>query len=233
MHWSEKPLAALDFETTGIRPQEDRIVEAAFVIVGRDGKPLEGSFHTIVNPGIEIPEEAAKVHGITTERAQKEGVPPEKALKHLASLIEVNVYFNYPIVIYNAPFDWPLLSAEARRHGVDVPRDVKLVDPLCIDRFHDRYRKGGRTLEAVAAHYGVILENAHSAFADAVATAGVARALCAQYEAVRSPTLEELQILQRDWYEQWRDDMNAYFAKRGKNHRITGQWPMGDEAEVA
>src|SRR5690606_4831089 len=138
------------------------------------------SFLEIVNPGIEIPTEESDVHGITTDRAQAEDDDAKAAVAHLASLFRLTHRFGQPVVIYNAPFDWPMMLAECDRYGVDIPRDIYLIDPLLIDRHMDRYRKGGRKLEVVARHYGVTLTNAHSAEADAVATAGVARALCAK-----------------------------------------------------
>ncbi len=49
-----------DTETTGVKPDKDRIVEiAAFDPV------LNKTFVTLVNPGIPIPQEAAAIHGIS------------------------------------------------------------------------------------------------------------------------------------------------------------------------
>ena len=70
---------------------------------------------------------------------------------------------------------WPFVLAEAQRHGVSIAKP-DIVDPLVIDRAVDRYRRGSRRLDAVAAHYGHDPAQAHDARTDAIA-----RALGAQY----------------------------------------------------
>lgn len=61
----DKPLVFFDLETTGLKAQNDRIVEISAVKVYPDGKE---EYKTVrVNPGIPIPEDAVKIHGITDE----------------------------------------------------------------------------------------------------------------------------------------------------------------------
>jgi DNA polymerase III epsilon subunit-like protein len=69
--WWQGRMAAFDLETTAAIPEEARIVTAALALVRRR-EPTETTTW-LADPGIEIPEEAAEVHGITTERAQAEG----------------------------------------------------------------------------------------------------------------------------------------------------------------
>ena len=38
----------------------------------------------LVNPGIDIPAEASAIHGITTERAQAEGMDPAEAAEEIS-----------------------------------------------------------------------------------------------------------------------------------------------------
>ena len=84
-NWHNGRLAAFDIESTGVNPQSDRIVTATVSVVG-GGLPAE-STSWLADPGVEIPEGAARVHGITTEQARAEGRPaaevvgvaPEKA----------------------------------------------------------------------------------------------------------------------------------------------------------
>jgi DNA polymerase-3 subunit epsilon len=45
--------------------------------------------------------------------------------------------------------------------------ELLVVDPLVIDKWLDRYRKGSRKLEAICAHYGAVLDEAHDADFDA------------------------------------------------------------------
>ena len=74
--WFEDTLLALDLETTGLDPIEDRIVQAAVVLVGADGAVSDKSWDGIVDPGVPIPVGASNIHGITTERARQRSVQP-------------------------------------------------------------------------------------------------------------------------------------------------------------
>lgn len=57
-----RPVISLDFESTGIDPLVDRIVQVGLVKLYPDGRMTE--WQTSVNPGVPIPEETSKVHGI-------------------------------------------------------------------------------------------------------------------------------------------------------------------------
>lgn len=76
----------------------------------------------------------------------------------------------------------------------DAPSPV--IDPLVIDKHVDKYRKGKRALHALCAHYGVRLDDAHDARADAVAAARVVRRMGEKHGPVGAMPLEELHILQ-------------------------------------
>ena len=81
MNWYEGRLAAYDIETTGTDTENDRIVTAAVSVVG--GREPTESRTWLVDPGIEIPGEATAVHGITTEKAQSEGLDAALSLIHI------------------------------------------------------------------------------------------------------------------------------------------------------
>ena len=197
--WYQETLVALDLETTGLDPVEDRIVQAAVVLVADDGSVSDMSWDGIVDPGVPIPVGASDIHGITTERARHEGIPPVEALRHIARLVDDAADKGIPVVIYNAPFDWPfVLAEEAQRHGVSIGKP-EIIDPLVIDRAMDRYRRGNRKLDTVAAHYGYDLGQAHDARADAVAAVAIARGVAARYPEAAGLTPLALQPLQVKW----------------------------------
>ena len=104
-YWFENTLLALDLETTGLDPIEDRIVQAAVVLVPGDGTLSDQSWDSIVDPGVPIPVDASNIHGITTERARQEGMPPLEALRRMARFIDDPAKGGVPLVIFNAPFD--------------------------------------------------------------------------------------------------------------------------------
>jgi DNA polymerase-3 subunit epsilon len=224
--WWARTLTVLDTETTGLDTTEDRIVSLALLRVSPSGEVEPGSLLTLVDPGVPVPAGAAAIHGITTERARADGIPTAEALRAAVPLLRRCLDEGMPLIIYNAPFDWPLVVAEAQRHGVTLPQ-VPLVDPLLLDRHFDRYRPGGRRLADVAEHYGVRLGAAHRAGADAIAAAAVARAIAATYRAELSGlSPADLHERQDCWYTEWRDSLNDYWARRGDPRRHTAEWPL-------
>ncbi len=228
--WYEGPFAALDLETTGVDPATARIVELALLVDDGDGHPQE-LFAGLVDPGpeVEIPPGAAAVHGITRERLAAEQAPPATEVLPAVHdhLVEVARH-GWPVVIYNATYDWPLLAAELARlePSLTLP-DCPLIDPLVLDRSVDRYRKGKRTLETACQVYGVVLDDAHSARADAVASLKVARELLARFpQQLRTDDLDTLQRLQVEAHGVWRDSFNAYLTRIDADREpVTGDWP--------
>ncbi len=198
--WVACPFLCVDTETSGLSYADDRIVEVACVDVHEDGS-VERSWSTIVACGVEIPEAAANVHGITTKRAAAEGIEPARALAAVADRIHEHHHTHggqAAVVMYNARFDLPLLIAEADRHGVDFPAFAPILDPYLIDRMCDRYRRGKRQLTLVADHYGVPLavEDAHGACADAVAAGRVMWKLLEKFPEIGTHSLASMWLRQ-------------------------------------
>ena len=167
MTFDASHMLAFDLETTSANPKEARIVTSALVRI--DGRDVQKVEH-LADPGIEIPEEATNVHGITTEKARAEGRPHEEVLKDTVEAIKAAWEDGLTLIVYNAAFDLTVLRSLTGDFTVTGP----VYDPYVIDRVSDKWRKGKRTLGAVCEHYGVELGNAHEATADALAAARVA-----------------------------------------------------------
>jgi DNA polymerase-3 subunit epsilon len=223
--WHTRLLGSYDCETTGTDPFAARLVSAAFVTSG-------GARHEfLVNPGVEIPAEAAAVHGISTEHAQAHGTDPAEALDRIAALLAAHLNTGAPLIVFNAPFDLTLLEAELERYGLRALRDrvpaiAPVVDPLIIDRALDKFRKGSRTLEAQCGHYGIAIENAHDACADALAALGVAQALAVRFPELAEAELADLHTRQTGWKAAADADFAAYKAKRGEQYTPEPGWPV-------
>lgn len=232
MAWHRELLIGFDLETTGTDPHEARIVTGAVIEV-RNGERL-GHRQWLADPGVEIPEDAIAVHGITNERATADGAPPDRVADAIAGVLAGHWRAGVPVVAYNAAFDLTLLSAELRRHGLPSLRErlggadpAPVVDPYTIDRRVDRYRRGKRNLEAVCGEYGVVLDAAHDATADAVAAARLATAIADRHPKIASLTPAELHARQIEWYADWAADFESFLRRKGADDAVVdGRWPL-------
>lgn len=223
----QRDLAVFDLETTGVDVRTARIVTACVAQLDASGA-IVSRRDWLADPGVEIPAGAAAVHGISTERARAEGRPAVEVVAEIVDELRTVLGRGTPLVVYNAPYDLTLLAVEAARHGVAPLVDpAPVVDPLVIDKAVDRYRKGKRTLEAAAAHYGVALDGAHDAGVDAIAAGLVARAIAEQHAAALPATFDELQTAQAAWHDQQADSFEDYMRTQ-RDHTFTADrgWPV-------
>ncbi|MBC2877521.1 MULTISPECIES: 3'-5' exonuclease [Streptomyces] len=228
MGWHGELLVGFDLETTGTDPAEARIVTAA-VVETKAGEPV-GRRSWLADPGVPIPDEAAAIHGITGERAAAEGRPADEVVAEIGRTLAAHWAAGTPVVVYNAAFDLSLLAAELRRYGLPplLPEGLgPVVDPLTIDRAVDRYRKGRRTLGAVCAEYGVVLDAAHEAGADALAAVRVARAIAERHPGIGEADLADLHRSQVRWYGEWAAGYQAWLRRQGQEGAVVdGRWPL-------
>jgi DNA polymerase III epsilon subunit-like protein/ADP-ribose pyrophosphatase YjhB (NUDIX family) len=225
--WGDR-LGVFDLETTGVDVDTSRIVSACIAVLD-DGGGVVSRWDWLADPGIEIPEGASAVHGITTERARADGRPAALVVAEIAQTLRVLFDSGIPVTIYNAPYDLTLLDRECRRHGLeplDEPRPV--IDPLVIDKSVDRYRKGKRTLEVTAELYEVPLDDAHDAGADAIAAGRVALALLRRYPDDLDIELSDLHGRQEVWHAEQAASFQEYLrSKRGDDSYIADpSWPL-------
>jgi DNA polymerase-3 subunit epsilon len=119
-----------DTETTGFiqdrlpvdHASQPYIVQLAAQLCESNGNPLIG-FSLIIDNGVDIPEKAAAVHGITTERAVQFGVSPTSALSLFAHLHQRADL----IVAHNINFDKAVMeTAMTRQQG----KEMRLKKPV-------------------------------------------------------------------------------------------------------
>ena len=166
-----KPIAFIDLETTGISITNDRIIEIAIVKIAADG--TRQVKRKLINPGMPIPAGSTAVHGITDEM-----VKDAPTFKQVAN--ECKQFMDHcDIGGYNSNrFDIPMLIEEFLRAGIEFSTEGrKFVDVQKI--FH---KMEERTLSAAYKFYcQKILEGAHSAEADALATYEILEAQVTRY----------------------------------------------------
>ncbi|CAN5350913.1 hypothetical protein BH11ACT4_BH11ACT4_18950 [soil metagenome] len=225
-NWGQ--LAVFDLETTGVDVETARIVSACVAVLAADGSVI-ARWDWLADPGIEIPDGAAAVHGITTERARAEGRPAHVVVAEITQSLRVLFALGIPLVVYNAPYDLTLLDRERRRHQLDaLDAFSPVIDPLVIDKAVDRYRKGKRTLTATAELYHVALDDAHDAGSDAIAAGRVAQALGAAYPDELDITLPDLHGRQEVWYAEQAASFQDYIrsVKGDEGYIADSAWPM-------
>ena len=220
-----KNIAVFDLETTGLDLAEARIVTACAVELDAQGNIVGRDLEWLADPGIEIPEVAASVHGVTTEIARANGRPANEVVAEIVATLKGYFDRGIPVVAYNAPYDFTILFHEAVRHGIapiESPRPV--IDPLVLDKHFDRYRSGKRRLENAAVQYGVSLTDAHNATADAVAAGRVAQAIFAKYP---MPTdVSELHDAQVLWSKEQDISFAEFMVKKDPTFKPNFGWPL-------
>jgi DNA polymerase-3 subunit epsilon len=146
-----------DTETTGVRPDKDRVIEiAAFDPV------LNRTFEKLINPGMPIPSEATAIHHITNEMVQD-----------APSFAQIGVEFSQfcegetvLIAHNNDTFDMLFLRNEYARHELSLP-DWKYLDSL---KWARRYRPDlpRHSLQFLREVYQIAANNAHRALDDVI-----------------------------------------------------------------
>jgi|TARA_B110000196_G_scaffold49325_1_gene40064 DNA polymerase-3 subunit epsilon len=150
-----------DLETTGFNPRSERIVEYALIGSDCDGSHIH--LQSLVYPGKRIPEQATRVHGITNSDVRESG-EFARHIFDIAKLMDDAVIVGHNVI----RFDWTFLEMECVRAGVETPKPRAIIDTLVLAK---RLRIPGRhTLGHLCTRFGIGLDNAHRASADAGAT---------------------------------------------------------------
>ena len=224
--WARQ-IAVFDLETTGLDLAEARIVTACAVELDAAGQVVGQNIEWLANPGIEIPSQASDVHGVTSEIAIRDGRAADIVVAEILDSLRGFFARGIPVVAYNAPFDFTILHYEALRHGLEPLKLGSVIDPLVIDKFKDKYRKGKRRLENAAEFYNVTLDDAHNATADAIAAGRVAQAIAKRWADELPNSASEIHELQIGWSEAIDSDFETYM-KRSVNPAFTATrgWPL-------
>lgn len=159
----ERPIVFVDLEATGKEPSSDRIVELTAMKTDPDG--TEEARTVRVNPGIPIPPDATRIHGITDDDVKDEPMFRQYA-RSLADFLEGCDLGGFGITRY----DVPLLKAEFRRAGIEFStQGRRIIDALTI--YH---KLDPRDLAAAYRKYcRKELQNVHASETDVRAAAEV------------------------------------------------------------
>lgn len=135
----DRPLAILDFETTGLNPDIDRVIQAGITMHYPDKDPIE--WNSLINPGIPITN--SNKHKITDEM-----VKDKPTFSHHAAGLSKHLLTS-DICGYNIPFDIGFLKAEMRRANTPFDWNNHIIDALQIYKI-----KRGHTLTNCYLEFG-------------------------------------------------------------------------------
>jgi DNA polymerase-3 subunit epsilon len=139
----------LDTETTGLDPKSGhKIIEIACVELINKVK-TGNVFHTYVNPRREVPQEAFRIHGISTEFLLDKQIFDHVAHKFLEFIKGAT------LVIHNAAFDLKFLNYELGIIGLPSIKEDQVVDTLLMAR--KKYPGSPNSLDALCRRFNVDL----------------------------------------------------------------------------
>ncbi len=179
----EVPFCVLDLETTGGSPADCEITEIGAVRYLR-GEP-DGTFHTLVNPGLTIPPMITVLTGIT-QAMVIEAPEIAEALPAFCEFIG-----NAVIVGHNVRFDMSFLNAAAQRLGYGRLTN-RTVDTAALGRRLVRSEVPNLRLATLAQYFRSPVTPTHRALDDARATAHVFFELLGRVGTMGVTTLEDL-----------------------------------------
>jgi len=156
---------ALDTETTGLSPVDDRIIELAAVAFSADGVEL-ATFEQLVNPGIPIPPLLTLIHGITDDMVA--GKPSiDQVLPEFLRFIGDSI-----LLAHNAPYDVSMLLVPLMRLTGGIAPMNLVLDTCALARAAFPGAPNYK-LSTIAVMLGVPTGQAHRALSDVRACKGI------------------------------------------------------------
>lgn len=221
-----------DLETTGVSSFLDAPVSYGFVehLHSPDGAFTrhDGGY---VHPGVLIPAGASAIHGITDDMVA-DATPLDVAVEFLAATLSSSWASGAVIVGMNVGYDLTMVDSLCRRFEIPTLEQRgaigAVMDILVLDRHFDKWRKGARKLTDLCRHYGVTLESAHSASADAEASLFVFEAMAARFPEIATIPVTQINPTLRAWYQEWLSSFSSFLETKGEAPIDVGrfEWPI-------
>lgn len=177
---------ALDLETTGLRPASDKILEIGAMKI-EEGE-VTATYETFLDHQIEIPPQITALTGITREMVEGSGEPGEAIRGFLAFSGEL------PLLGHNIIFDYGFMKQAVVNLGGSYERrglDTLTIARLCLPQLP------GKSLDKVAAYYGIPQEHHHRALDDALTAARLYQRLKEDFEEKRPELFQPAPLLGR------------------------------------
>ncbi len=149
-----------DTETTGLDPLSgDRVIEIAALELEGD-LPTGRSFHRLIHPERDIPDEVVRIHGITLDHVRE----APKFVELVEELLEF--LGDGPLIAHNAAFDFGFLDAEFARAGHPALDRARMIDTLVLAK--QRFPGMPNSLDALCRRFAIDLSERtqHNALLD-------------------------------------------------------------------
>ena len=150
----------LDTETTGLSFKDGHKVVEIACVETKDLIPTGKVFHKHINPKRDVPEDAFKVHGFSSEFLSDKETFNE--------IVEgfLNFIKGKKIIIHNAPFDLGFLNNELKLLKLEMIEKENVVDTLEIAR--SKYPGSSNSLDSLCKRFNIDLSRRvkHNAMLD-------------------------------------------------------------------
>lgn len=156
MKYKIPQIVAVDIESTGLSPEENRICEIALLKI-KDRKIIE-KFVSLINPEKEIPSYISAINGITNKMVENAPTFKQVALK-IYDFIKGEI-----LLFHNANFDFPFIKKELERAGLSFPK-TKIIDTYLIAKRYFKFYKN--SLHYISHYYRIERKQEHRAEDDA------------------------------------------------------------------
>ena len=165
-------LLGIDFETCGLDPEKDRVIEVGAALWNTETKKATLVYNALIK-GIEVSPEITKLTGISNEELSRFGKPPEVVFLELLQLY----FMDDAIVAHNGTeFDRKFFQAEIKRLAPHPNDDIDVfsefedtkpwIDTLTDVDFEDDPKH--KNLTYLSAVHGFVNPFPHRAFSDAL-----------------------------------------------------------------
>lgn len=182
-------IVSLDFETTGLDIEKDRVVSFGLVNIKQLGVDLKSSAHQLINTNIELPETSVVIHQITDEQ-QINGMSIADAFPKLLKQLSGKV-----LLAHNAKVEVGFLNKMCQKlYATDfvIPViDTQHLAKRSFDRQNKAYKSNELRLFNLRKLYNMPAYKAHNALMDAIATAELFLAMVNKISAHKNARLAD------------------------------------------
>jgi len=180
--WTDINFIALDAETTGLRPGQDRLLSIGLIPVREGNIDVAGRRTWLVQQADAPSNEAVKIHGIAPAESAA-GMPESQVLAELLEVLTGNV-----IVGHHIGFDVIMINEALAHHHQTKLRNPVLDTAALAGRQIDAFHKTGYvnqrppSLEEVCSYANLPIMGRHTASGDAFTTAQFFLWLCSRFQ---------------------------------------------------